>query len=174
MVVVQLFTDRPLSNREFNRTPCFLRLCGQELRMVPVSGTDGSLWNAIFILLYPEGTLQVGFNELVGPPKWTVVTTAAKSNHSFTSTSFPYLTVNSSIILSMASPSPQNPRILALFDVDGTLTVPRGEVTPEMMAFMKELATKITVGIVGGKVVSAGWLLLFEYKDWLAKLLSLK
>lgn len=44
----------------------------------------------------------------------------------------------------------ENPRILALFDVDGTLTIPRGEVTPEMMAFMKELSQKITVGIVGG------------------------
>lgn len=51
----------------------------------------------------------------------------------------------------MAS-SPENPRILALFDVDGTLTIPRGEVTPDMMAFMKELATKISVGIVGGTV----------------------
>lgn len=44
----------------------------------------------------------------------------------------------------------ENPRILALFDVDGTLTIPRGEVTDEMMAFMKELSKKITVGIVGG------------------------
>jgi len=47
--------------------------------------------------------------------------------------------------------TPENPRILALFDVDGTLTVPRGEVTPEMMAFMKSLGEKITVGIVGGE-----------------------
>lgn len=46
--------------------------------------------------------------------------------------------------------SPANPRIIALFDVDGTLTVPRGEVTPDMMQFMKTLSTKITVGIVGG------------------------
>ncbi|GAX18198.1 phosphomannomutase [Fistulifera solaris] len=44
----------------------------------------------------------------------------------------------------------ENPRILALFDVDGTLTIPRGEITPEMMAFMKDLSKKITVGIVGG------------------------
>jgi phosphomannomutase len=48
------------------------------------------------------------------------------------------------------SSSPENPRILALFDVDGTLTLPRGEVTPEMMAFMMDLSKKITVGIVGG------------------------
>mmetsp|Transcript_17489 Transcript_17489/g.36695 ORF Transcript_17489/g.36695 Transcript_17489/m.36695 type:complete len:251 (-) Transcript_17489:218-970(-) len=46
--------------------------------------------------------------------------------------------------------TPVNPRIIALFDVDGTLTIPRGEVTPDMMAFMKELSKKITVGIVGG------------------------
>ena len=47
--------------------------------------------------------------------------------------------------------APENPRILALFDVDGTLTIPRGEITPEMMTFMKDLSQKITVGIVGGK-----------------------
>jgi phosphomannomutase len=48
------------------------------------------------------------------------------------------------------SSTPENPRVLALFDVDGTLTLPRGEVTPEMMAFFKDLSKKITVGIVGG------------------------
>lgn len=46
--------------------------------------------------------------------------------------------------------APTNPRIIALFDVDGTLTIPRGEVTEEMMSFMKALSEKITVGIVGG------------------------
>lgn len=46
--------------------------------------------------------------------------------------------------------TPEKPRILALFDVDGTLTVPRGEITPDMMDFMKKLSSKITVGIVGG------------------------
>jgi len=46
--------------------------------------------------------------------------------------------------------APENPRIIALFDVDGTLTVPRGEVTPDMMEFMTNLSKKITVGIVGG------------------------
>jgi len=46
--------------------------------------------------------------------------------------------------------APENPRIIALFDVDGTLSIPRGEITPEMMSFMKELSSKITVGIVGG------------------------
>jgi hypothetical protein len=47
--------------------------------------------------------------------------------------------------------APEKPRILALFDVDGTLTLPRGEITPDMMAFMQDLSQKITVGIVGGK-----------------------
>ena len=46
--------------------------------------------------------------------------------------------------------SPKNPRILALFDVDGTLTVPRGEIEPSMMEFMTALSQEITVGIVGG------------------------
>jgi len=48
------------------------------------------------------------------------------------------------------SNEPENPRIIALFDVDGTLTIPRGEVTEPMMTFMKDLSKKITVGIVGG------------------------
>jgi phosphomannomutase len=50
----------------------------------------------------------------------------------------------------MASSTPENPRIIALFDVDGTLTIPRGEVEEQMMDFMKSLSKKITVGIVGG------------------------
>lgn len=50
----------------------------------------------------------------------------------------------------MSTAAPENPRILALFDVDGTLTIPRGEVTPDMMEFMMNLSKKITVGIVGG------------------------
>ena len=45
---------------------------------------------------------------------------------------------------------PSNPRILALFDVDGTLTIPRGTITPDMMSFMKSLGEKVTIGIVGG------------------------
>jgi phosphomannomutase len=44
----------------------------------------------------------------------------------------------------------ENPRILALFDVDGTLTIPRGEAEPEMHEFLKSLRGKITTGIVGG------------------------
>jgi phosphomannomutase len=50
----------------------------------------------------------------------------------------------------MTTATPENPRIIALFDVDGTLTIPRGEITPDMLSFMKNLSTKITVGIVGG------------------------
>jgi hypothetical protein len=46
--------------------------------------------------------------------------------------------------------TPEKPRIIALFDVDGTLTIPRGEITSDMLTFMKTLSTKITVGIVGG------------------------
>jgi phosphomannomutase len=46
--------------------------------------------------------------------------------------------------------APENPRIIALFDVDGTLTIPRGKITSDMMEFMKTLSKKITVGIVGG------------------------
>jgi phosphomannomutase len=48
---------------------------------------------------------------------------------------------------------PENPRILALFDVDGTLTIPRGEITHDVMAFMRELKQKVTIGIVGGTSV---------------------
>jgi phosphomannomutase len=46
--------------------------------------------------------------------------------------------------------TPENPRIIALFDVDGTLTIPRGEITQDMLDFMMALSKKITVGIVGG------------------------
>lgn len=47
-------------------------------------------------------------------------------------------------------PEPEKPRTIALFDVDGTLTIPRGKVTPSMMDFLIELSKKVTVGIVGG------------------------
>ena len=49
-----------------------------------------------------------------------------------------------------AKTMPEKPRTIALFDVDGTLTIPRGEITDDMMSFMKQLSEKITVGIVGG------------------------
>lgn len=52
--------------------------------------------------------------------------------------------------IKMVLPTPENPRIIALFDVDGTLTIPRGEVKQDMMDTLKALREKITVGIVGG------------------------
>lgn len=41
-------------------------------------------------------------------------------------------------------------KILALFDVDGTLTVARKTITPEMHEFMMDLRQEIVVGVVGG------------------------
>jgi phosphomannomutase len=40
--------------------------------------------------------------------------------------------------------------ILALFDVDGTLTIPRGEATEDMIQFLATLKGRITTGVVGG------------------------
>mmetsp|Transcript_6886 Transcript_6886/g.10392 ORF Transcript_6886/g.10392 Transcript_6886/m.10392 type:complete len:263 (-) Transcript_6886:186-974(-) len=46
---------------------------------------------------------------------------------------------------------PENPRILALFDVDGTLTAARKEITNEMREFvMGPLKDTVVVGVVGG------------------------
>mmetsp|Transcript_25720 Transcript_25720/g.56034 ORF Transcript_25720/g.56034 Transcript_25720/m.56034 type:complete len:245 (-) Transcript_25720:604-1338(-) len=42
------------------------------------------------------------------------------------------------------------PSVLALFDVDGTLTAPRKQATDDMLAFMQELRKHVKVGIVGG------------------------
>jgi phosphomannomutase len=44
----------------------------------------------------------------------------------------------------------KHPRVIALFDVDGTLTQPRGEITKAMMEFLEELSKCVVVGIVGG------------------------
>ncbi|KAJ8612131.1 hypothetical protein CTAYLR_002437 [Chrysophaeum taylorii] len=44
----------------------------------------------------------------------------------------------------------KNARVLALFDIDGTLTKARLNITPEMRAFMLSLRERITVGVVGG------------------------
>jgi len=41
-------------------------------------------------------------------------------------------------------------KVIALFDVDGTLTVPRQQIVPEMEQFMQKLKENVTVGIVGG------------------------
>ncbi|ETV85412.1 hypothetical protein H257_03152 [Aphanomyces astaci] len=43
-----------------------------------------------------------------------------------------------------------HPRILALFDVDDTLTAARKVVTPEVTARIAKLKNQITVGVVGG------------------------
>jgi len=40
--------------------------------------------------------------------------------------------------------------ILALFDVDGTLTKPRNEITEEMRQTITNLRKKVTVGVLGG------------------------
>lgn len=41
-------------------------------------------------------------------------------------------------------------KILCLFDVDGTLTLPRLTVQPEMTTFLDDLKSRVTIGIVGG------------------------
>eukprot|EP00448_Togula_jolla_P009344 CAMPEP_0170614784 /NCGR_PEP_ID=MMETSP0224-20130122/24990_1 /TAXON_ID=285029 /ORGANISM="Togula jolla, Strain CCCM 725" /LENGTH=256 /DNA_ID=CAMNT_0010940475 /DNA_START=59 /DNA_END=825 /DNA_ORIENTATION=+ len=46
--------------------------------------------------------------------------------------------------------SGKNRRILALFDVDGTLTEPRKVVSPETLEYLKALREKICIGVVGG------------------------
>jgi len=44
--------------------------------------------------------------------------------------------------------------IIALFDVDGTLTPARKEVDPAVVEFLKDLRQKITIGFVGGSDLS--------------------
>lgn len=44
----------------------------------------------------------------------------------------------------------RKPGVIALFDVDGTLTAPRKGITPKMLEFMRELREAVTVGVVGG------------------------
>lgn len=44
----------------------------------------------------------------------------------------------------------KNKRIIALFDVDGTLTEPRKVVSPETLEYLKTLREKICIGVVGG------------------------
>ncbi|KAA0065428.1 phosphomannomutase [Cucumis melo var. makuwa] len=48
----------------------------------------------------------------------------------------------------------RRPGIIALFDVDGTLTAPRKVATPELLKFMGELRKVVTVGVVGGSDLS--------------------
>ncbi|CAL5381253.1 unnamed protein product [Camellia sinensis] len=44
----------------------------------------------------------------------------------------------------------RKPRLIALFDVDGTITAHPKVVTPDMLKFMQELQKVVTVGIIGG------------------------
>lgn len=48
------------------------------------------------------------------------------------------------------SKKPRKSKTLALFDVDGTLTIPRKRADASMLKFLKDLGEKISVGIVGG------------------------
>jgi len=49
-----------------------------------------------------------------------------------------------------AKTAPVERKKLALFDVDGTLTAARKEITKEMNTFMLKLKEKVVVGVVGG------------------------
>lgn len=44
----------------------------------------------------------------------------------------------------------RSPKVIVLFDVDGTLTMPRMKATDEMIQFLKELRSKVVIGMVGG------------------------
>ncbi|KAJ8460311.1 hypothetical protein OPV22_033237 [Ensete ventricosum] len=44
----------------------------------------------------------------------------------------------------------RKPDVIALFDVDGTLTAPRKVITPQMLEFMRQLREVVSVGVVGG------------------------
>ncbi|XP_034259074.1 phosphomannomutase 1 isoform X1 [Pantherophis guttatus] len=50
----------------------------------------------------------------------------------------------------MADTSGSPPRILCLFDVDGTLTPPRQKIEPEIAKFLQELRKRVMIGVVGG------------------------
>lgn len=43
-----------------------------------------------------------------------------------------------------------NPRILCLFDIDGTITKSRQVIEPSTLTFLKELSEKCALGLVGG------------------------
>jgi len=56
--------------------------------------------------------------------------------------------------MAATEPSPKKSKsekkLIALFDVDGTLTPARKEVSPEVLDFLKTLRSKVTIGFVGG------------------------
>eukprot|EP00249_Psilotum_nudum_P025178 c29416_g1_i1 orf=741-1481(-) len=48
----------------------------------------------------------------------------------------------------------RKPGVIALFDVDGTLTLPRKPATPQMLRFLQDLRKVVAVGVVGGSDLS--------------------
>ena len=44
----------------------------------------------------------------------------------------------------------RDPKVLCLFDVDGTLTASRKKVKPEIMATLEDLKKRVVIGFVGG------------------------
>lgn len=48
----------------------------------------------------------------------------------------------------------RKPGVIALFDVDGTLTLPRKVATEDMLKFLQDLRQVIAVGVVGGSDLS--------------------
>ncbi|KAJ1922108.1 Phosphomannomutase 1, partial [Tieghemiomyces parasiticus] len=50
----------------------------------------------------------------------------------------------------MAFTDRTHPDTLVLFDVDGTLTPARKEITPEMLDILKQVRKEVVVGFVGG------------------------
>lgn len=50
----------------------------------------------------------------------------------------------------MSFSAKEDPKTLVLFDVDGTLTPARLEVSPEMRELLKQLRKKVVIGFVGG------------------------
>ena len=53
-------------------------------------------------------------------------------------------------LASAGAKRPRDTKKLMLFDVDGTLTVARKRITPEMEAFMTNVRSLVTCGVVGG------------------------
>lgn len=41
-------------------------------------------------------------------------------------------------------------KIILLFDVDGTLTIPRNTITKEMASFLRQVSKYVILGVVGG------------------------
>eukprot|EP00659_Diplonema_papillatum_P018103 gene18103-27884_t len=54
----------------------------------------------------------------------------------------------------MTNTERKHAKTLILFDVDGTLTVPRKMATPEMFKTLEDLRKDYTIGIVGGSDLS--------------------